>query len=47
MRPQRFSIQAFQGIEEEFDATVTDGTLGLSLFVIAYGIGPLIVSIKI
>ncbi|KAF3389395.1 Caffeine resistance protein 5 [Penicillium rolfsii] len=32
------------GIEEAFGATTTEGTLGLSLFVIAYGIGPLILS---
>ncbi|CEL03908.1 Putative Synaptic vesicle transporter SVOP and related transporters [Aspergillus calidoustus] len=32
------------GIEEEFGATAAEGTLGLSLFVIAYGIGPLILS---
>ena len=32
------------GIEKAFNATTTEGTLGLSLFVIAYGIGPLIVS---
>ncbi len=31
------------GIEEAFGATTAEGTLGLSLFVIAYGIGPLIV----
>ncbi|KAB8239222.1 MFS transporter [Aspergillus alliaceus] len=31
-------------IEEVFGATTTEGTLGLSLFVIAYGIGPLILS---
>ncbi|GIC92241.1 MFS transporter [Aspergillus udagawae] len=31
-------------IEEVFDATNAEGTLGLSLFVIAYGIGPLILS---
>lgn len=30
-------------IEETFGATDAEGTLGLSLFVIAYGIGPLIV----
>lgn len=30
-------------IEEEFGASTSEGTLGLSLFVIAYGIGPLIV----
>jgi DHA1 family multidrug resistance protein-like MFS transporter len=30
-------------IEEVFGATTAEGTLGLSLFVIAYGIGPLIV----
>lgn len=30
-------------IEETFGATTSQGTLGLSLFVIAYGIGPLIV----
>lgn len=33
-------------LKEEFDATATEGTLGLSLFVIAYGIGPLIVRIR-
>lgn len=32
-------------IKEEFGATAAEGTLGLSLFVIAYGIGPLIVRI--
>lgn len=32
-------------IREEFGATAAEGTLGLSLFVIAYGIGPLIVRI--
>ncbi|KAE8366520.1 major facilitator superfamily domain-containing protein [Aspergillus caelatus] len=32
------------GIEEVFGATTAEGTLGLSLFVIAYGIGPLILS---
>lgn len=32
------------GIQKAFNATATEGTLGLSLFVIAYGIGPLIVS---
>jgi DHA1 family multidrug resistance protein-like MFS transporter len=31
-------------IEDSFGATTAEGTLGLSLFVIAYGIGPLIVS---
>jgi DHA1 family multidrug resistance protein-like MFS transporter len=31
------------GIEEQFGATTAEGTLGLSLFVIAYGIGPLFV----
>lgn len=31
------------GIEEAFGATTAEGTLGLSLFVVAYGIGPLIV----
>jgi DHA1 family multidrug resistance protein-like MFS transporter len=30
-------------IEKAFNATTAEGTLGLSLFVIAYGIGPLIV----
>lgn len=30
-------------IEEEFGASASQGTLGLSLFVVAYGIGPLIV----
>lgn len=33
------------GIEEQFGATTAEGTLGLSLFVIAYGIGPLFVRI--
>ncbi|GAB1210459.1 hypothetical protein APSETT445_009252 [Aspergillus pseudonomiae] len=32
------------GIEEAFGATTAEGTLGLSLFVIAYGIGPLIIT---
>lgn len=31
-------------LEQTFGATASEGTLGLSLFVIAYGIGPLIVS---
>lgn len=31
-------------IEQDFGATTSQGTLGLSLFVIAYGIGPLLVS---
>ncbi|KAF2814231.1 MFS general substrate transporter [Mytilinidion resinicola] len=31
-------------IERDFGATTSQGTLGLSLFVIAYGIGPLILS---
>lgn len=31
------------GIEKDLNATTAEGTLGLSLFVIAYGIGPLIV----
>ncbi|CAI7570080.1 unnamed protein product [Penicillium pancosmium] len=31
-------------LNEVFDASATEGTLGLSLFVIAYGIGPLILS---
>ncbi|KAJ5585782.1 hypothetical protein N7450_005569 [Penicillium hetheringtonii] len=31
-------------IEEDFNATTAVGTLGLSLFVMAYGIGPLILS---
>jgi DHA1 family multidrug resistance protein-like MFS transporter len=35
------------GIEEAFGATTAEGTLGLSLFVIAYGIGPLIVRILV
>ncbi|OJJ86670.1 uncharacterized protein ASPGLDRAFT_33565 [Aspergillus glaucus CBS 516.65] len=35
---------SISGIEEAFGATTSEGTLGLSLFVIAYGIGPLIVS---
>lgn len=34
---------SISGIEEAFHATTAEGTLGLSLFVIAYGIGPLIV----
>jgi hypothetical protein len=34
------------GIEEAFGATTAEGTLGLSLFVIAYGIGPLIVCLR-
>lgn len=34
------------GIEEMFGATTAEGTLGLSLFVIAYGIGPLIVGLR-
>lgn len=34
------------GIEKDFNATTAEGTLGLSLFVIAYGIGPLIVSVS-
>jgi DHA1 family multidrug resistance protein-like MFS transporter len=34
---------SISGTEEAFGATTADGTLGLSLFVIAYGIGPLIV----
>ena len=34
---------SISGIEEAFGATTAEGTLGLSLFVIAYGIGPLIV----
>ncbi|RAQ81484.1 MFS transporter [Aspergillus flavus] len=33
---------SISGIEEEFGATTAEGTLGLSLFVIAYGIGPLL-----
>ncbi|KGO75182.1 Major facilitator superfamily domain, general substrate transporter [Penicillium italicum] len=32
------------GIEDQFGATTAEGTLGLSLFVIAYGIGPLFLS---
>ncbi|KAM3499453.1 hypothetical protein MY10362_007284 [Beauveria mimosiformis] len=32
------------GIQEEFQATTSESTLGLLLFVIAYGIGPLILS---
>ncbi|BCR87124.1 GTPase-activating protein [Aspergillus chevalieri] len=32
------------GIEEQLGATTAEGTLGLSLFVIAYGIGPLFLS---
>ncbi|KAL6232690.1 hypothetical protein BDW75DRAFT_247031 [Aspergillus navahoensis] len=35
---------SISGIEEAFGATTAEGTLGLSLFVIAYGIGPLILS---
>ncbi|KAJ5876042.1 MFS transporter [Penicillium soppii] len=35
---------SIEGIEETFGATTAEGTLGLSLFVIAYGIGPLILS---
>ncbi|KJK64027.1 Major Facilitator Superfamily protein [Aspergillus parasiticus SU-1] len=35
---------SISGIEEAFGATTAESTLGLSLFVIAYGIGPLIVS---
>ncbi|KAA1472187.1 caffeine resistance protein [Dentipellis sp. KUC8613] len=31
-------------VESRFDATQIDGTLGLSLFVIAYGVGPLLLS---
>lgn len=31
-------------IERDFGATTSQGTLGLSLFVIVHGIGPLIVS---
>ncbi|GJN75943.1 MFS transporter [Purpureocillium lilacinum] len=31
-------------IEDKFGATTSQGTLGLSLFVIAYGIGPLVLS---
>lgn len=34
------------GIEDQFGATTAEGTLGLSLFVIAYGIGPLFVRTK-
>ena len=34
---------SISGIDQEFGATTTEGTLGLSLFVIGYGIGPLIV----
>jgi DHA1 family multidrug resistance protein-like MFS transporter len=34
---------SISGIEEAFGATTAEGTLGLSLFVIAYGIGPLFV----
>lgn len=33
-------------LKEVFNATDAEGTLGLSLFVIAYGIGPLIVRIR-
>lgn len=32
-------------LKEDFDATAAEGTLGLSLFVVAYGIGPLVVCI--
>ncbi|KAJ5123379.1 hypothetical protein N7448_009476, partial [Penicillium atrosanguineum] len=32
------------GIKDQFGATTAEGTLGLSLFVIAYGIGPLFLS---
>ncbi|KAL5049143.1 hypothetical protein BDW71DRAFT_195609 [Aspergillus fruticulosus] len=35
---------SISGIDEAFGATTAEGTLGLSLFVIAYGIGPLILS---
>ncbi|UDD60995.1 hypothetical protein AFCA_008379 [Aspergillus flavus] len=37
---------SISGIEEEFGATTAEGTLGLSLFVIAYGIGPLLVCLR-
>jgi DHA1 family multidrug resistance protein-like MFS transporter len=37
---------SIEGIEETFGATTAEGTLGLSLFVIAYGIGPLIVCLR-
>lgn len=37
---------SISGIEEAFGATTAEGTLGLSLFVIAYGIGPLIVCLR-
>lgn len=33
-------------LKEEFGATAAEGTLGLSLFVIAYGIGPLLVRMR-
>ncbi|WVO17501.1 hypothetical protein L204_105194 [Cryptococcus depauperatus] len=35
---------SISGLEEAFGATTAEGTLGLSLFVIAYGIGPLVLS---
>ncbi|KAK6837411.1 hypothetical protein RU639_001693 [Aspergillus parasiticus] len=35
---------SISGIEEAFGATTAESTLGLSLFVIVYGIGPLILS---
>ncbi|KFG84071.1 putative MFS transporter [Metarhizium anisopliae] len=35
---------SISGIEEAFGASTAEGTLGLSLFVIAYGIGPLFLS---
>jgi hypothetical protein len=38
---------SISGIEEAFGATTAAGTLGLSLFVIAYGIGPLIVCLRL
>jgi DHA1 family multidrug resistance protein-like MFS transporter len=34
------------GIKEAFGASTTEGALGLSLFVVAYGIGPLIVCLR-
>lgn len=38
---------SMEDIEKKFNGTTAEGTLGLSLFVIAYGIGPLIVSCHI
>lgn len=37
---------SISGIEEAFGASTAEGTLGLSLFVIAYGIGPLFVCLR-